>query len=439
MKTKLLLLYIWVSFFHHGQTYRFKIIDPVIVFDYKTHQIVAIEDSLYRIEINLATKKSVKKPLHLDSQVTFQDFKSNFIPLSSEGSPIYFVDRGCGWVLELRKDSIVRVDRSFHHQNQFGGAFFMHQGKPYIFGGYGLFTYKKFITKYEVELKQWYLESEGGNLKNEELNIFGCNASRFSVLIGKKTGANFSNDLWTYTFKSKQWQYLGQVEGIDSLPRENIIDNYNNLILSINCLYEFDFEKRRLNRYRLFPNNTVMKYFSFPSKIVGLLRHTLDKNKGMSILFLMDQEVFSSSYRMTSTEFHLTQKERNKRTNFWIFLMMVLLVCSLLFVGVIIKNKRKIRGEISPNVAELLELWLSKPNYLLELNELNDLVNYDNPSMDTLKKRRENLTRLFVVEISSMYQLPEHQIYEPLPHPLDKRMKLLKLSSKLVERIKKGN
>ncbi|NBX39747.1 MAG: hypothetical protein EBR54_10125, partial [Flavobacteriia bacterium] len=69
----------------------------------------------------------------------------------------------------------------------------------------------------------------------------------------------------------------------------------------------------------------------------------------------------------------------------------------------------------------------------------NDLVNYDNPSMDTLKKRRENLTRLFVVEISSMYQLPEHQIYEPLPHPMDKRMKLLKLSSKLVERIKKGN
>ena len=437
MKTKLLLLYLCVSFFHHGQTYRFKIIDPVICFDYKTNQIVAIEDSLYRIEINLATKKSVKKPLHLDSQVTFQDFKSNFIPLSSEGSPIYYVDRGCGWVLELREDSIVRVDRSFHHQNQFGGAFFMHQGKPYIFGGYGLFSCKKFITKYDLDLKQWYLENAADDFQCIHDKIFGVDEMSFSILLPKSPNSEVSDQLWQYYFDKQKWSFQGQLKGMDSLQREKFIRIDNNQILSIDCLYEFDFDKRRLNRYRLFPNNTVMKFFCFPGKIVGLLRHTSDKNKGMSILFLMDQEVFSSNYRITSTKFHLIQKERNERTNFWIYLVMALIVCSLLLVGVLIKNKRKIRGEISPNVAELLELWLSKPDYLLELNELNDLVNYDNPSMDTLKKRRENLIRLFVVEISSMYQLSEHQIYDPLPHPLDKRMKLLKLSIKLVERIKK--
>ena len=438
MKTKLLLLYLWVSFFHHGQTYRFKIIDPVIGFDYKTHQIVAIEDSLYRIEIDLATKKSVKKPLHLDSQVTFQDFKSNFIPLSSEGSPIYYVDRGCGWVLELREDSIVRVDRSFHHQNQFGGAFFMHQGKPYIFGGYGLFTYKKFITKYEVELKQWYLESEGGNLKNGVLNIFNCNASRLSILLARKTGANFSNELWTYTFKSKRWKYLGQVEGFDSLINKPKVEMNNNMIICLDYLYEFDLEKLRLNQYYLNPTNSVIRIVKFPMSY-GLLKHVLSREREESILSVIDKDVFTKKYRVSSTEIKLLKKDESAVTSYWVFLFVVLVVCVMLWLAFRLKRIRNGKVKISPSVAELLQLWLSKPDYLLELHELNDLVNYDNPSMDTLKKRRENLIRLFVVEISSMYQLPEHQIYEPLPHPLDKRMKQLKLSSKLIERIKKVN
>ena len=438
MKTKLLLLYLCVSFFHHGQTYRFKIIDPVICFDYKTNQIVAIEDSLYRIEINLATKKSVKKPLHLDSQVTFQDFKSNFIPLSSEGSPIYYVDRGCGWVLELREDSIVRVDRSFHHQNQFGGAFFMHHGKPYIFGGYGLFTYKKFITKYEVELKQWYLESEGGNLKNGVLNIFNCNASRLSILLARKTGANFSNELWTYTFKSKRWKYLGQVEGFDSLINKPKVEMNNNMIICLDYLYEFDLEKLRLNQYYLNPTNSVIRIVKFPMSY-GLLKHVLSREREESILSVIDKDVFTKKYRVSSTEIKLLKKDESAVTKYWVFLFVVLVVCVMLWLAFRLKRKRNGKVKISPSVAELLQLWLSKPDYLLELHELNDLVNYDNPSMDTLKKRRENLIRLFVVEISSMYQLPEHQIYEPLPHPLDKRMKQLKLSSKLIERIKKVN
>ena len=438
MKTKLLLLYLCVSFFHHGQTYRFKIIDPVICFDYKTNQIVAIEDSLYRIEINLATKKSVKKPLHLDSQVTFQDFKSNFIPLSSEGSPIYYVDRGCGWVLELREDSIVRVDRSFHHQNQFGGAFFMHQGKPYIFGGYGLFTYKKFITKYEVELKQWYLESEGGNLKNGALNIFNCNASRLSILLARKTGVKFSNELWTYTFKSKRWKYLGQVEGFDSLINKPKVEMNNNMIICLDYLYEFDLEKLRLNQYYLNPTNSVIRIVKFPMSY-GLLKHVLSREREESILSVIDKDVFTKKYRVSSTEIKLLKKDESAVTKYWVFLFVVLVVCVMLWLAFRLKRKRNGKVKISPSVAELLQLWLSKPDYLLELHELNDLVNYDNPSMDTLKKRRENLIRLFVVEISSMYQLPEHQIYEPLPHPLDKRMKQLKLSSKLIERIKKVN
>ncbi|NDB35377.1 MAG: hypothetical protein EB023_08520 [Flavobacteriia bacterium] len=438
MKTKLLLLYLWVSFFHHGQTYRFKIIDPVICFDYNTHQIVAIEDSLYRIEIDLATKKSVKKPLHLDSQVTFQDFKSNFIPLSSEGSPIYYADRGCGWVLELRKDSIVRVDCSFHHQNQYEGAFFMHHGSPHIFGGYGLFTYKNFITKFNKELKQWYLESEGDRFTYRDYLIFQANESRLNVLLPKGKWTKNPNELWRYSFNTRKWNYLGKVEGLDSLAKKPPLVINDNIIVGCEYLYEFDFEKLRLNRYYLNPTNTVLRILKFPS-FYGVLKQVLNRENEESVLSLIDHDLFTKNHRVSSTEIRLIKKDESAITRYWGILIVAVVVFAMIWLTFKLKRRGKRQVEISPNVEELLQLWLSKPDYLLELNELNDLVNYDNPSMDTLKKRRENLTRLFVVEISSMYQLPEHQIYEPLPHPLDKRMKLLKLSSKLVERIKKGN
>ena len=93
---------------------------------------------------------------------------------------------------------------------------------------------------------------------------------------------------------------------------------------------------------------------------------------------------------------------------------------------------------ISVTISELLELWLSRTDYLLELSELNDLVNHDEPSADTIKKRRENLLRQFSEEIALFYGVKINQVYYSEAHPTDKRMKRLRLSNVLVDKIKKG-
>jgi len=437
MKICLALLCLCVSNLLFSQTFHFKIIDPIICYDYVNKKIIAIEDSSYRLEITPCSKKAIKKPLYWDKQVSFQGVKSSFVPLSSKGSPIYFVDRGCGWVLQLRNDSIVRVDQSFHHQNQFGGAFFMHNGTPHIFGGYGLFSYKNFITKYDKDLRQWYLENEGGEFLYRNHKIFGFTDSKINVLLPKNDNVDFSDQLWQYSFKSNKWRFLGSVQGIDSLASAKFVVSNNNLIIGYDCLYEFDFEKHVINRYKLQPINTVLNFFRFPHTY-GVLKQVLDENKKESIFSIYKQGVFIKNFRVSSTEMNVDQEDIFNIHNSW-FILIGGLICLVLLLIVFFKRKVNHRGELSQNVLELLNLWLSKPGYLLELSELNDLVNYDNPAPDTIKKRRENLIRIFALEVSKVYQIPLNKLYDTIPHPSDKRMKLLRLSNNLVQRIKKVN
>ena len=96
MKYLVFTLFLCCIFVGKSQSYRLKIVDPVICFDYNQNKLVVIEDSTYRLEISLKTKKVIKKPFKWDGQVSFNELRTAFVPLSEKGSPMYFVDHGGG-------------------------------------------------------------------------------------------------------------------------------------------------------------------------------------------------------------------------------------------------------------------------------------------------------------------------------------------------------
>lgn len=57
----------------------------------------------------------------------------------------YLVHVGSGPVLEYRNDSIVRIDNSFLHKNQYDASPFIYKEQICLFGGYGMFTDKNII------------------------------------------------------------------------------------------------------------------------------------------------------------------------------------------------------------------------------------------------------------------------------------------------------
>ena len=445
MKNVVFILFLCCSLVGKAQSYRLKIIDPVICFDYNRNKVIVIEDSTYRLEISLKTKKVIKKPLKWDGQVSFHELRKEFVPLSEKGSPIFFVDRGCGWLLELRNDSIVRIDQSFHHQNQYGGAYFMHEGRPHVFGGYGLFTTKSIITQYDFSVGQWYLANEIQPHFSFTGSIHKKYKDQLYVLASSKGPRwNKHNHVYAYNFKRNKWKYLFSTKFLDTLNKSTYPLIQENMVIHGHILYEFDFNEGKLEKYKLRTDNWCKRIKRFNECYVllsTLTNHTSQTNRGLIQIYSPNE--FKNKFGVAGFSMYRNNKSNKDNKQIWIWLILCFIGLIIVIIGCRYKkttNKVAVTTtQISSLVGELIVFWLKKPSYVLELSEINDFVNYDEPSPDTLKKRRETLLKQLCFEVAQEYGFLEDNIYTTQSHPKDKRMKLLVLNSMLVNKIKKEN
>jgi len=440
MKYVVLMLFLCCSLVVKAQSYRLKIVDPIICFDYNRNTLIVIEDSTYQIEISLKTKKAIKKPLKWDGQVSFNELRTEFVPLSEKGSPIYFVDRGCGWVLELRNDSIVRIDQSFHHQNQYGGAFFMHDGRPHVFGGYGLFSYKNLMTRFDLASAQWFLADNQSKLSNVTMEPFEITKVGFNILMTHTKDRTYHfTEAWNYSFKTKEWRFIGSTNKVSGLNFNEDVKRWNNLVISGNNVFEVDFEKQHIYKYLVFPTNTILGVKKFNNHFVlhkQLTQHFPEIRS--CILEIVRKDKMKDKYFKNKYIFNI---QKSNTGDAWLAILWILIVVILIIALIFFKfRKRPEKSKyLSGSVQELLNYWISKDGYQIELSEVNDFVNMDQPSIDTLKKRRESLLKQFVEELTIKYSLSSQDIYINDHHPSDRRMKVLVLSDILINRIKKEN
>jgi hypothetical protein len=129
------------------------------------------------------------------------------------------------------------------------------------------------------------------------------------------------------------------------------------------------------------------------------------------------------------------------------FLFSLLLIIILVFVFILYRKKNTLSLEksikptnplddINLNFAEkeLIKLLLKSSNGL-EISFINDLVNYDNPSLDTLKKRREILLRELKIKLALVFNISESEILIEQRMVTDKRMKLIFLNPEILNRL----
>ena len=143
MRTKqiqFLLIAFLFSLNNYGQTWNYN--DRISLFiEAKTQKtIVFVNDSLFYKNGKRFQLKTAYFPGKLNEYLALNIGKKTFL-----------VHSGCGPVLEFRNDSIVRVDNSYLHNSQFGTTPFVYNNQIHYFGGYGLFTYKNIITRYDFK------------------------------------------------------------------------------------------------------------------------------------------------------------------------------------------------------------------------------------------------------------------------------------------------
>ena len=149
--------------FLSAQEYEFpdKIDDNFVFFkstDNKIHVLNRSIDYVFEkgkwIKNKLKSRSSKRDSLILFHKKGFNN--TNFKAINSEDNTYLLLDGG-GPVLQLKNDSIIRIDNSVEQKNQFGAANFTYKNKMYMYGGYGMWSFKNYTTYYDFSSNQWEL------------------------------------------------------------------------------------------------------------------------------------------------------------------------------------------------------------------------------------------------------------------------------------------
>ena len=143
---------------------------------------------------------------------------SNFFTIINSNN-LYIVSNGAGPVFIYRNNKFERIDNSSLHKNQFGGARFIYNNKIHIYGGYGFWSFKSFITFFDENISQWdllYNDSKYTpdgrwkpiyNIINDKLYVLGGRSGSAGSI---NQDESFS-DIFYFDFIEKEFVNVGKL------------------------------------------------------------------------------------------------------------------------------------------------------------------------------------------------------------------------------------
>ncbi len=376
----------------------------------------------------------------------------------------YFTHNGCGPVLEWRNDSIVRIDKSFLHQNQYGAASFIYKNEIYYFGGYGLFTYKNILTKYIFKSREWMVVQTFGKelpslrrdanriIIGDDLYIFGgLEENPDNFYFGQKLS---DSNVWKLNLKTLNWTKEGTFN-----PKYNSLDGYFNfqngrksyLINrgADNKLLEIDIDANTIKKY-LLPSLINVKSFYFDTKSKELVvLHLLSTTNQYKVIRI---HLNTAIKNPISSEVFIT-KHSGKKTIILVIGCCLLLLCFMLFKtkfkkiinnhNGLIYDRQKIQlnykgkkiESIDVNELKIISYLIINQNHYTALYTLNELFEQDDlkENYTSTVKRRENTLNNLITKLSLITGCDENEIVEYRKNPNDKRVKEIRLKEHFIK------
>jgi hypothetical protein len=440
----LLLLLLSPIFIHAQKRLNLNHINAFAFYDYNEKAFCVLDDSTFLWKYNQQAVKWEKKPVQLTIEMPFEQFLADFIPMSEKGTPVYFVYRGCGVVYSLQNSTIKRHDHSFYHMNQFDGAFFMDEGEPRIYGGYGLFTSKNIITRYDTIEREWFLIYSNSNPSPVGIkNILQKHKNHYYVFDGfKGVSLHYKkfDELWQFNTITNKWIKLGKINqsiiGKQLEFNNEHVQIQNNMYACFqNMIISYDLKKLRFKKYKFYSTGMYREIINVNNLI--LVFKTNSKPKSYV-------EITNSDFlnNLELEEGDILLKDPSLFDQFrWQIGFFVLLLGILIVTLVTKYSKRKklldsnieqasdaLFDEFNSTEIELIQLLIQFHETGLEISHINDLVNHDQPSIDTLKKRRETLLKELRYKLAAKFNIPQEEIFVEERMKADKRMKLLFLN-----------
>lgn len=452
MRTKnlqFILIALLFSFANYAQTWDFN--DRISLFIEAKSQktIVFVNDSLFYKNGKRFKLKKTEFPGKIGEYLAFSVAKKT-----------YLVHSGCGPVLEFRNDSVVRVDNSYLHNSQFGTTPFVYNNQIHYFGGYGLFTYKNIITRFDFKSGEWNQEQTYGEefpevrccdvfsyRKNNDLYVFGgiANDPKNIREVNEVRPLLWKLDLATMTWKNK-----GTYNSALITPKYQSIQIKDKLYLFDQILLEVDLSKNTVEKYEysnhivpkkmLVKNDTIYGIFENNYKKIYFSKKTIQDIKGKYI----GSESFLLPYGGLPI----------KKYGAWGALLVCVLVVLILFI---VKDRKKNTNpkitfnrktnefefkqkritSFEENEKKVLHFLLEHPNEYVSLNMLNGL--FENPkqteTVTAIIKRRELTINSLIAKVALITEIPETNLVLERKNAEDKRLKDVLLLPNLIKQV----
>ena len=419
----------------------------------KTKQpVLIIDDSL--VYKGFAMKRIAFK--HTEYPAKLREYKFFNI-----GSKTYLVHEGCGPVLEYRNDSIVRIDNSFLHRNQFGAVHFVYNNEIYFYGGYGLFTYKNILTKFDFQTGEWievqtFSDSEQvprayafSFIENNELYLCEGITKDINHIPNELP---LDNKVWKLTLSSMKWNCIGQLAS--NLKTSNFFNSIklnNKIYLFSETFNELDIKENLISTFSCKLFSGFSSAYNEGDLFVGVIINNNSKKYCFTTFPL-----YRYKGELKTKNIFIEPLDIDYRIK--IGLALILLFCLML----ILIFRKKIKEKLVPfsgitynqnkelylfkgksiltfeeSEKRLLKHLLKSENQFISLNNLNQLFENSGQSetISAIVKRREQTVSGLIAKVSKITGIEESKLILERKNSDDKRIKDILLLPNLIKKV----
>ena len=294
-----------------------------------------IEEYSLESDYKLLTSKEIKNSNNID--LSNFKFVNQHLLTSKLG----------GEILEIKGDSITRIDNSYKHKLQLNSLEFIRNDTIIRYGGYGFFENRNFFTYYNRKINSWeFLNIKGDIIPEELTNFLYYNTEDNIYIFGGFTIDKFNNDVihknfnsYKFDFKTKKWEYLGK------------LNNYlsRNLVIPLDHDTFFSFNKQNGNILKININSNLIEEFDKTPTIKKIqssfFKPFFHKDK-LHFFNYENNNLNFNSISIQDFESSLIKKDSSKiyKSSYWILILICLGL--IVFVSSIILMIKRFANKI---------------------------------------------------------------------------------------------
>ena len=366
-----------------------------------------------------------------------QPVELNFIHTSKQ---VIFFAGGGGQIYTFRDSSILRMDHSFLQKNQFGACGFEYKDKILLYGGYGFYSYKPYITEFSEKTKEWFLRPYASHQylpKGRQAVVYQAdeNLGHFYMSSGytlenpymENVNNQELNDVWRFDLNENTWQQLGHIKDKNRIRNLRFPFLANGIFYAFekgpnNAVVKIDIKNNSFKKYKtdhlvdqiLVEYGTV--YNPKDDQIITVIKNKV-VNNGTTYSVILIPLVELEKNLLTAEKYYFTLFDQLKP-----FFLMILGFVVIVFLNTQLKKRKKLILDNKPiiifNQDENKVIFENTPilfdeehltflYFLFEKggeisnNELLDFIRKGQESTDTLKKRKLKL----IMDINQIFKI----------------------------------